>query len=158
MQIYSLYGNQHHQKPTPQPQRVLPTMSTPNTRFSGMIARSRGSSGGRHGKPADNTGTDGMIACTSGNRSIHHGYLANNAISSHIEPTNSAITYGKPKTVYVGKNQYHISIIQLAEVLEIYWKEKTGFDLIASSVVSLSGSHSMSDLIMFVDNELPMYT
>ena len=123
-----------------------------------MIAFSGGSSSGCHRNPTDSAITNDTTDHVSGNRSIHHGYLANNAISSHIEPTNSAITYGKPKTVYVGKNQYHISIIQLAEVLEIYWKEKTGFDLIASSVVSLSGSHSMSDLIMFVDNELPMYT
>ena len=73
-------------------------------------------------------------------------------------PSNSVSAAGKLKTVYVGKNQYPISIIQLAEFLEIAWKKKAGFGLKNSSVGSLSGGHSVSDLITFVDDEVPMYT
>ena len=70
---------------------------------------------------------------SSGNR---HGDLAS-----------SASTAGKLKTVYVGKNQHPIS-----------WKNKSGFDMLTSSVASLSSSHSVSDLITILDSEVPMYT
>ena len=71
---------------------------------------------------------------------------------------NISITSGKLKTVYVGKNRYPISIMQLAEVLEIVWKRKACFDLIAPSVGSLIGGHSMSYLITLVDNYVPIDT
>ena len=118
MQIYSLYGNQHHQKPTPQPQRVLPTMSTPNTKVAEMTAHLNVSSGSHHGDPTIVI-TNVMIAWVSGNMSSRNRYLADNVISSHSNPTNSTSTSGKLKTVYVGKNRYPITIIQLYEVSEI---------------------------------------
>ena len=73
-------------------------------------------------------------------------------------PSNSVSAAGKLKTIYVGKNQYPISIIQLAEFLEIAWKKKAGFGLKNSSVGSLSGGHSASDLITPVENEVPVDT
>ena len=66
-------------------------------------------------------------------------------------PSYSVSTAGKLKTVYVGKNQYPISIIQLAEFLEIAWKKKAGFSLLTYLVCYLSGGHSVSYLITIVD-------
>ena len=72
--LHSLHGNQNRWISTALPRWVLLTMSTPNARVAGMIARSGSSSDVRHDKPADNTITDGMIACVSGNMIIRHGY------------------------------------------------------------------------------------
>ena len=92
-------------------------MSTKNERFVVIIARLISSSGGRHGYPTDNTITNGMIDRVRGKSINRHGCLANNASSSHGDPANSMISVRKPKTVYVGNTQYHISIIKLAGVL-----------------------------------------
>ena len=99
-----------------------------------------------------------MISCAISNRRSYHGYLTNNESSSHGDPVNSAIATRKPKTVYIGKNRYPIYIIQLAEVLEIAWRKKSGFVLITYSVDPLRGGHSVSDLITIMDNEVPMDT
>ena len=76
----------------------------------------------------------------------------------HGDLVNSASNAGKLKTVYVGKNQYPISIIQLSEISEIAWKKKAGFGLLNSSVASLSGGHSVSYFTTVVENEVPMDT
>ena len=100
--LYSLHGTQHCQTSTPWPRLVIPNMSTPNMRVAEMIARSSGSSGGRHGDPARARNYD-MIARASGNRSSRHGYLINKVSSSHGNPRNSVRASVKLKTVYVGK-------------------------------------------------------
>ena len=64
----------------------------------------------------------------------------------------------KLKTVYSGKNCYPISIVQFSEVSEIFWRSKSGFNMITSSVVFLSGGHSVSDCIILMDDEVPMDT
>ena len=86
--------------------------------------------------------------------------MSGNMISCRINPTDSESTVdaGKPKTVYIRKNWYPIFIIQLAKVLEIAWKMKEGFDLLTSSVGSLSDGHSVSYMINIVENFTPMYT
>ena len=96
MRLYYLHGTQHHQSSTPQSRQLILTISTTNTRVSGMIARSSGSSGGRHSNPAD-VSTDGMTYQASGNGISYHGYLTNNAIFSHDDPTNSVRTSREPK-------------------------------------------------------------
>ena len=84
----------------------------------------------------DNLSTGaGMLAHVSGNRRIHHGDTANNAINGVV----------KPKTVYVRKYQYPISIFQLDEVSKIVWR-KTSY---------LSGGHNVLYLIMLMENKLP---
>ena len=50
------------------------------------------------------------------------------------------------------------TIVQLAQFFEIVWKNKSGFDLLTSSLVSLSGGHSVSYLITLVSNEVPVDT
>ena len=89
------------------------------------------------------------------------GILDRSSISSdncHNDLTNSAITSGKLNTFNVGKNQYHISAIQLSEISEITCKKKSGSDLLTSSVAYLSGGHIVSYLITLVENEVPMDT
>ena len=132
-------------------------MSNPNTRVAEIIAHSSGSSGVRHSNTTS-ASTDGIIARTIGNSSRRHDYLADNAISSHDNLLNSASTIGKLEIVYVKKKQYPISIIQLAEVLDISWKKKAVFDLLPYSVGPLSGAHSVLYFIMLMDNEVPMET
>ena len=128
-------------------------MSNPNVRFAGMISCSSGISGGHHGD-SERASTDGIIACTSRNRRSHHGYLTNNVRYSHGDPVNSASTSGQLKTVYVGKNQYTVSTIKLAEISDLSWNKKAGFNMLTSSVVSLNGGHSVSYLIMVLENEV----
>ena len=122
-----------------------------------MIAYSSGSSGIYHGHPTS-TSTNEMIAWVSNIRSSHHVYLTNNVISSHGNPANSVSASRKLKKVYVGKNRYPISIIQLSEVSEISWNKKAGLGLLTTLVGPLSSGHSVSDLITLVDNEFLMDT
>ena len=88
-----------------------------------------------------NTRVSGMITLLIISSNRNYGNIAN-----------SASTAGKFKAVYVGENQYPISIIQLSETSEIAWKKRSGFGLLTSSVGSLSGGHIVSDLIMLVYN------
>ena len=78
----------------------------------------------------------------------------------HGDPadTTSTAGVGKPKTVSFRNNRYPISIVYLEKVLDIAWRKKAVFNLIASSVGPLSGSHSLTHLIMLVDNRVPMNT
>ena len=133
-------------------------MYNTNKIVAGMIARLNGSSGDLHSDPTDNASTNGMIARTSGNKRNFHGYFANNENFSHCDLRNSASTDGKTEAVYVGKNQYHISIMKLGEVLEISWRKKVGLYMISSSMRSLSGILSVSDFITLMDNQVTMET
>ena len=105
-----------------------------------------------------------VIAHEIGKRNSRHGYSVDNKSgdtrSRHNKPTYGIITGSavKLKTVYVGKNQYPISIVQLDEVSDIAWRKKSGFKFLTYPVGSLSGSHNVSDLITLVDNKLPMDT
>ena len=53
--------------------------------------------------------------------------------------------------MYVGKDHYPVSLVQLAKVLDVAWKNKSGFDILTSTASSLLGSHNVSDLITLVD-------
>ena len=46
----------------------------------------------------------------------------------------------------------------MAKVSGIAWRKKAGFDMLTSSVIYLSGGHSVSDLITLMDNKFPKYT
>ena len=65
---------------------------------------------------------------------------------------------GRRSMVYVGKEQYPVSIIQIAQVLDVACKNKSVFDLLTSTVNSLSVSYNVSDLITLVCVEVPMDT
>ena len=103
-----------------------PTISTPYTRVSVMVSQESSNSISRHGDPAENAITcAGMIYRKSSNRSSRHGYLVDNKSGNmsrrQYEPTYIANNSGagKLKTIYFGKNQYPISIVQLNEVSDI---------------------------------------
>ena len=84
--------------------------------------------------------------------------LISSSCNGHGDLTNSARTARKLKTVYVGSNQYPISITELYEILVISWKKKAGCGLLTSPIGSLSGSHSVSDLITLVDKKMSQWT
>ena len=115
----------------------------------------------RHkGKPTDNTVTGAfMVACVSGNRSSRNVEPADNAsgkrISHYSNPADNESTGAyKPNTVYVGKNQYPISIIQFPEVSDIAWRKKSDLVFLTYLVSYLSCGHNVSDLITLVVNVL----
>ena len=85
-----------------------------------------------------------LVACTSG----VNGMKCRNKTSS------SGVC--RPRTVYVGKYQYLVSLIQTTQVSDVAWKNKAGFDILTSTVNSLLGSHNVFDLITLVDGEVPM--
>ena len=88
----------------------------------------------------------GIFACTSGDNETN----CTNKISSSGD--------GRPRTVYVGKYQYPVSLIKLTPVLDVAWKKKAGFNFLTSTVNYFFGSHNISDLITLVDGEVPVYT
>ena len=96
-----------------------------NAVFAVMVSHMIGRSRIFHGNPMDNASASGMIARVSGNRSSCNGYPADNTSCNkrihHSKPADSASTagLGKPNTVYIGKNLYPISILQLKCFSEI---------------------------------------
>ena len=60
--------------------------------------------------------------------------------------------------MYVGRDQYPVSLIQLAQVSDVAWKNKAGFYILSSTVNYLMGSHNVSALINLLDGEVPMDT
>ena len=50
------------------------------------------------------------------------------------------------------------SFLLLDKCSDIAWRKKSDFDLLTSSMSSLSSGHSMSDLIKLVGNKVPMNT
>ena len=66
--------------------------------------------------------------------------------------------FGRPRTVYVRKDQYLVSLVQPAQVLDIVCKNKSGFNILTSTVKYLLGSHNVSGFITLVDVEVPMDT
>ena len=87
-----------------------------------------------------------MVACTRINRNNLQGDSTDNAINGAV----------KTKRVYVEKDQYLISMVQLGEISEISWKNKPGLHLLNYLVSSLSGYHNVLGLITIVENEVPM--
>ena len=87
-----------------------------------------------------------MVAHESGNSGSRHGNPADNASAGAV----------KPKTVYVGNNQYPISTVQLADVSEIAWMNKSCLGFLTSLVSSLGCGHNLSDMITLVYNEVSM--
>ena len=81
----------------------------------------------------------GLISLTSGGNRTNR---ANKISSSGVV---------RPRAVYVGKDHYPVSLVQLAQVLDVAWKNKSGFDILTSTASSLLGSHNVSDLITLVD-------
>ena len=84
-------------------------------------------------------------------RSTGHVALTRGGNGTNRTNKTSSSVVGSPRTLYVGKDQYPVSLIQIAQVLDVAWKKKQGFDILMSTVNSLLGSHKISDLIILVD-------
>ena len=92
--------------------------------------------------------------------SISTGLVAHMRGSIGTNRANEASDSGvvRPVMVYVGTDQYPVSLIQLSQVLNIAWKNKAVLNVLKSTVSSLLGSHNGSNLITLVDGAVPMYT
>ena len=84
-------------------------------------------------------------------------YSSTNRISRHWKSTDNVNTgAGKPKIVYIEKDQYPISIIQLHQVSDIEWRKKSGCDFLTCLVNSFSCGYNVFGLITYVENEVLM--
>ena len=76
-------------------------------------------------------------------------------VTNHINKTSSS-GIERPRTLYVGKDQYLVSLFRLAQVSDVAWKKKAVFYLLTSTVNSLLGYHKVYDFITLVGGEVPM--
>lgn len=60
----------------------------------------------------------------------------------------------QPRTVYVGKEQYPISLTPLFDISSPIWKKQRGFDQLDSTLVSLWNTHQVADLMELVRQEV----
>ena len=62
----------------------------------------------------------------------------------------------RPRMVYVGKEQYPISLVPLEGISTPAWKKQRGFDQLETAVCSLTRTHQIADLIELVSTEIPI--
>ena len=62
----------------------------------------------------------------------------------------------RPRTVYVGKEKYPISLVPLENVSTPAWKKQRGFDRLETAVFPLKRTHQIADLIELVSTEIPI--
>ena len=62
----------------------------------------------------------------------------------------------RPRTVYVSKEQYSISLVPLEDISTPAWKKQRGFDQLETSVNSLTRTHQIADLIELVSTKNPI--
>ena len=128
-----LHGTAAHRTFTPRPQILSTTMSTSNSRVSGMVARAISNRSIRHSDPTDNTRNGaGMLSHLIINSSSHYDKPTDNAsgnrsICNGNPLDNTSADARKTTTVYMENNKNPISIVQSDEVSEIAWKKKAGF-------------------------------
>jgi len=62
------------------------------------------------------------------------------------------------KTVYVGKDQHPVTIMQMPHVNEAVWKKAASFENLCNTVHSLHEAHSTADIMALITTEIPMDT
>ena len=62
------------------------------------------------------------------------------------------------KTVYVGKDQHPVTIMQMAHVNEVVWKKAASFENLCNTAHSLLDAHSTADIMALIAKEIPMDT
>ena len=62
------------------------------------------------------------------------------------------------KTVYVGKDQHPVTIMQMAHVNEVVWKKAASFENLCNTAQSLLEAHSTADIMALIAKEIPMDT
>eukprot|EP00979_Chaetoceros_neogracilis_P001004 scaffold191_cov273-Chaetoceros_neogracile.AAC.19 len=67
-------------------------------------------------------------------------------------------TAGGFKTVYVGKDQRPVSILEVAPLTASVWKRGSTFDHLAAVMRNLSETHDTADIMTTIANEVPIST
>ena len=62
------------------------------------------------------------------------------------------------KTVYVGKDQHPVTIMQMPHVNEAVWKKAASFENLCNTAQSLLEAHSTADIMALITKEIPMDT
>ena len=62
------------------------------------------------------------------------------------------------KTVFVGKDQHPVTIMQMAHVNDPAWKKAASFENLRNNAHSLLEAHSIADIMALIANEVPMDT
>jgi len=62
------------------------------------------------------------------------------------------------KTVYFGKDQQPVTIMQMEHVTMPAWRKAASFDNFRNTVYTLVGAHSVADVMALIANELPIDT
>ena len=70
----------------------------------------------------------------------------------------SASNLSGMKTVYVGKDQQPVTIMQMEHVTMPAWKKAASFDNLRNTVYTLVEAHSVADVMALVASELPIDT
>ena len=84
---------------------------------------------------------------------IHAAYIIRT--NARVPDDNPSMLH-RPRTVYVDKEQYPISLVHLEDISTPDWKKKRGFDQIETTVWFLTRTHQIADLIDFVSTEIPI--
>ena len=71
-------------------------------------------------------------------------------------PEENPSMLNRPRTVYVGKEQYPISLVPLEDISTPAWKKQREFDQLETAVFSLTRTHQIADLIELVSTEIPI--
>ena len=71
-------------------------------------------------------------------------------------PSDNPSMLHRPRTVYVGKEQYPISLVPLEDISTPAWKNQRGFDQLETAVCSLTRTHQIADLIELISTEIPI--
>ena len=74
-------------------------------------------------------------------------------------PSDNPSMLHRPRTVYVGKDQYPTSLVHLEDISELQLgKKQRGLDELEIVVCFLTRTHQISDLIELVYTEIPIDT
>ena len=57
------------------------------------------------------------------------------------------------KTVFVGKDQHPVTIMQMAHVNDPAWKKAASFENLCNNAHSLSEAHSIADIMALITTE-----
>ena len=62
----------------------------------------------------------------------------------------------RPRTMYVGKEKYSISLVPLEDISTPAWKNQREFDQLETTVCSLTRTYQIADLVELVSTEIPI--
>ena len=90
----------------------------------------------------------------------HHNTTCNHTMSN--PNTNALATERTPssnmRVIHIGKDAQPVTLPTMVSVNSQSWKKSASFDILQNSANSLVTSHTVSDIVALVDNELPLHT